>query len=107
MVIIGRMKIVVYSILKKNFQFLIDEFGFEIVYKQKLGFIQITYMNSDIRVTILGDEYIRVLISDADSLGTCYDVTEYSDEFKIDGSYSEKAVAAAQWLKNKLNKELV
>ena len=64
-------------------------------------------MNSDIRVTILGDEYIRVLISDADSLGTCYDVTEYSHEFKIDGSYSEKAVAAAQWLKNKLNKEEV
>lgn len=96
----------IYSILKKHFKFLIDEFGFKIIFKKRLGYIQITYLNSKLRITILGDEYIRILVSDADSFGTYYDVTEYSEEFKINGSYSEKAIIASQWLKNKLTQEL-
>lgn len=96
----------IYLILKKYFKFLIDEYEFKVVFKQKLGYVQITYLNSKIRITIAGDEYIRILISDAASLGTCYDVTEYCEEFKINGNYKEKAKIASRWLKNKIKREL-
>lgn len=92
-----------YWLLKKHFKFLIDEFGCKIEFKQIFGFTHISYVNSDIRVLVLGENYIRILISDADSLGTCYDTTEYGDEFKTEGSYSKKVAAAAKWLKHKLS----
>ncbi|MBQ2718369.1 MAG: hypothetical protein IJF75_07210 [Clostridia bacterium] len=95
-----------YSILKKHFKFLIDEYGFKIAYKQRLGYTQIVYINSQVRITILGDENISILISDADSLGTCYDVTEYCEEFKTQGNYKKKALFASRWLKNKIEQVL-
>ena len=96
-----------YFILKRYFDFLIDEFGFKIFYKQRLGYVQIIYINSKVRITILGDENIHILISDANSLGTYCDVTEYSKEFEVQGNYRTKAHFASQWLKSKIKQEVL
>ena len=94
-----------YLILKKYFKFLIDDYGFNISFKQKMGYIQLSYINSQIRVTLLGQENIHILISDANSLGTYADITEYCEEFKTTGSYHKKAKIASQWLKEKIKKD--
>ena len=91
-----------YHIIKKHFAFLVEDFGFEIEYSQWRGVYLINYKNSKIRFAILGENNISILVSDANSLGTYYDVTEYADEFRVSGSYSKKAAAAAEWLRNKL-----
>ena len=91
-----------YFVIYKYFKFLIKEFGCNIVFKQKCGFTQIHYLNKDFRVVVLAQKDIHILISDADSLGTYYDVKEYCDEFKMHGSYAKKATVAAEWLRNKL-----
>lgn len=46
----------IYFILKKYFKFLIDDFDFKYSFKQKMGYIQLCYVNSQIRITILGQE---------------------------------------------------
>ena len=96
-----------YFILKRYFDFLIDEFGFKIFYKQRFGYVQIVYINSKVRITILGNENIHILFSDVASLGTYYDVTEYSNEFEVHGNYKKKALLASQWLKDKIKQELL
>lgn len=93
----------IYFILKKYFNFLIKDYGFYIAFKQKMGYIQLCYENSQIRIMISGQENIHILISDVNSLGTYADVTEYCDEFKTNGNYHQKARKASQWLKEKIN----
>ena len=93
-----------YFILKKYFKFLIDDYGFNISFKQRMGFVQITYTNKKIDICILGEETIRILISEAESYWY-EDFTEYRDEFKTSGNYCKKAKAASQWLKEKLKKD--
>ena len=95
----------IYFILKKYFKFLIDDFDFKYSYKQKMGYIQLCYVNSQIRITILGQENIHILISDVNSLGTYADVTEFSEEFITSGNYYKKARIASQWLKGKLRED--
>lgn len=96
-----------YFILRKYFDFLINEFGFKISYKQRFGFVQIVYINTKVRITILGHENIHILISDANSLGTYCDVVEYSKEFEVQGEYKKKAYFASKWLKCKIKQELL
>lgn len=91
-----------YFAIYKYFKFLLNEFGFDITLKQRYGYTQIHYLNADFRVVVLALGDIHIFISDADSLGTCYDAIEYCDEFKTNGSYVKKAKLAAEWLKNKL-----
>ena len=91
-----------YFILKKYFKFLIDDFDFICSFKRRMGYIQLTYENSQIRITILGEENIRILTSDANSLSTYADVTEFYEEFMTTGNYNKKARIASQWLKEKL-----
>ena len=93
----------IYFILKKYFNFLIKDYGFYIAFKIRLGHIQICYKNSQIRILILGQDNIRIFISDVNSLG--FDADEYCEEFKINGNYREKAKLASQWLKEKVKED--
>lgn len=95
----------IYFILKKYFKFLIDDFDFKYSFKQKMGYIQLCYVNSQIRITILGQENIHILISDVNSLGTYADVAEFYEEFMTRGNYYKKARIASQWLKEKLRED--
>ena len=70
-----------------------------------MGYIQLCYVNSQIRITILGQENIHILISDVNSLGTYADVVEFYEEFMTSGNYYKKERIASQWLKEKLRED--
>lgn len=91
-----------YLILKSHFRFLIDKFYFRVELKRTIGFVMISYINSKIRIIVSGDDNIKIIVSDVNSLGTYYDAIEYSDEFYVNGNYCQKVAAAAAWVKTNL-----
>ena len=96
----------IYSLIKKEFSFLTILYGFQIYDRQKHGsYYYITWTNSTIKIKILFDctdvNPVSILTYDADSLGTCYDVTRYQDELvTMTRKDREKIHDAAEWLKN-------
>lgn len=94
-----------YATLKKEFEFLVKTYGFEICLKQKHGaYYFIEWTNQNISIMALYDERVEdpitIRIYDADSLGTVYDAVEYKNEFEQrSGSPREKIRCAAEWLK--------
>lgn len=107
-----------YSTIKKEFSFLVSEYGFEIYMKQKSGaYYFLTWKNDKKKIMVLYDDRIdkriesplRIRIYDADSLGTFYDeVEEFKNEFFIkSGSYKERIHCAAEWLKNAIENKTV
>ena len=94
-----------YTTIKKEFEFLVKIYGFEICLKQKHGaYYFIEWTNQNISIMALYDERVEdpitIRIYDADSLGTVYDAVEYKNEFEQrSGSPREKIRRAAEWLK--------
>ena len=93
-----------YATLKKEFEFLVKTYGFEICLKQKHGaYYFIEWTNQNISIMALYDERVEdpitIRIYDADSLGTVYDAVEYTNEFaQRSGAPREKIRRAAEWL---------
>ena len=103
-----------YATLKKEFEFLVKTYGFEICLKQKHGaYYFIEWTNQNISIMALYDERVEdpitIRIYDADSLGTAYDAVEYKNEFAQRSRASrEKIRCAAEWLKNAIeNKSII
>ena len=91
--------------LKKEFKFLTEIYGFEIGLKQKSGsYYFIEWTNRNICIMVLYDDCVensvRIRVYDADSLGTVYDAVEYQKEF-AKGSVTprQKIRHAAEWLR--------
>ena len=99
--------------IKNEFKFLTRLYDFKICMKQKHGsYYFIDWTNSNINIKVLYDltvkEPIRILVYDAESLGTMYDVVEYTDEFSLDsGSPQERICYAAEWLKSAIANKLI
>lgn len=91
-----------YAALKKEFEFLVKEYGFKIRLKQKRGaYYFIIWTNPNKNIMVLYDEQvekpIRIRVYDADSLG--FDAIEYTNEFdQTSKSPREKIRRAAEWL---------
>ncbi len=103
-----------YATLKKEFEFLVKTYGFEICLKQKHGaYYFIEWTNQNISIMALYDERVEdpitIRIYDADSLGTAYDAVEYKNEFEQrSGSPREKIRRAAEWLSTAIaNKHII
>ena len=103
-----------YATLKKEFEFLVKTYGFEICLKQKHGaYYFIEWTNQNISIMALYDERVEdpitIRIYDADSLGTVYDAVEYKNEFEQrSGSPREKIRRAAEWLSTAIaNKHII
>lgn len=103
-----------YATLKKEFEFLVKTYGFEICSKQKHGaYYFIEWTNQNISIMALYDERVEdpitIRIYDADSLGTAYDAVEYKNEFEQrSGSPREKIRRAAEWLSTAIaNKHII
>lgn len=92
-----------YAMLKKEFRFLAEKYGFEITMKQKHGaYYYIRWTNPNKNIKVLYDEQvdepITIRVYDADSLGID-DAEEYRDGFdQKNGSPREKIRRAAAWL---------
>ncbi len=107
----GRHNITVgrYAMIKKEFRFLSEKYGFKIHMKQKRGaYYYIVWTNMHVNIMVLYDEQVdehvenpvRIRVYDADSLGTVYDAVEYQDEFFFDfRSPRERIRSASDWLK--------
>ena len=103
-----------YAVLKKEFEFLARDYGFEINMTQKHGaYYYIVWANPNKNIMVLYDEQVEdpitIRIFDADSLGTVYDAVEYKNEFEQrSGSPQEKIRRAAEWLSNAIaNKRII
>ena len=104
----------IYAKIKKEFGFLSKLYGFEIYMKQKHGsYYFVDWTNSNVNIKPLYDltddkKPMRILIYDAESLGTVYDVVEYADEFALDyGSPRERIHCAAEWLKSAIEDKII
>lgn len=100
---------ITYLWIKKYFSFLHNTYGFKICDRQTCGaYYYIVWTNKNISFKIIFDERehdpISILMYDASSLGTIYDVIEYRHEL-ICGSKERrtKIVFAAEWLQNSIN----
>ncbi len=99
----------IYKILMKEFQFLKRVYGFHISDKQTRGsYYYITFTNFNIEIKVLYDlqeeDPLTILIYDADSLGTIYDVIKYKKEICCcQKSPNDKIHYASQWLYNAIS----
>lgn len=95
----------IFSTIKKEFAFLEQLYVFRICDKQTHGaYYYITWDNSNVKIKVLYDvqdnDPMHIFIYDSNSLGTVYDVDEYTKEFVIkDLSYRRKIHQSAEWLK--------
>ena len=100
-----------YRFIKKEFSFLVSQYGFHEYIKQRSGsYCYLAWINDVKKVMVLYDctadtsveNAVWIRIYDADSFGTDYDdVDEFRNEFTISSkSTKEKIHAAAEWLKN-------
>ena len=93
-----------YAMIKKEFNFLSEIYGFKIYMKQKYGaYYYITWTNSNTDIMVLYDEQVEIPLSiriyDADSFG--FDAEEYKDEFVQNKRNPLETIRrAAEWLKN-------
>ena len=101
-----------YATLKKEFEFLVKTYGFEICLKQKHGaYYFIEWTNQNISIMALYDERVEdpitIRIYDADSFS--FDAVEYKNEFEQrSGSPREKIRRAAEWLSTAIaNKHII
>ncbi len=96
----------IFSIIKKEFEFLTRLYDFKICSGQKHGaYYYVEWTNLIVNIKVLYDlrvtNPITIFIYDARSLGTIYDVTEYKNEFAINSrSHREKIRYASEWLRN-------
>lgn len=105
----------IYSIIEKEFEFLTKVYGFERCDSQKSGsYYYIDLTNSKINIKVLYDlcnkkRPVSIFIYDADSLGTIYDVDEYTEEFVVEGGTPrDRLRRASEWLKSAItNKTIV
>lgn len=92
-----------YSVLKKEFEFLVKIYGFKIVLRQKHGaYYYIIWTNLTKNIMVLYDEQVEnpvsIRVYDSDSFS--FDAIEYKEEFMQKcGSPREKIRNAARWLK--------
>ena len=92
-----------YAIIKKEFKFLENEYGFEISMKQKRGsYYYINYINKVVNIKVLYDELskepLTIFVYDVDSLG--FDAVEYKNEFEQKNINPRDIIrCAAMWLK--------
>lgn len=94
-----------YFKIRKCFKFL-EEYGYKIEYKSIFGYIQVSYINEKKRIKILGGNEVKILISSAQSLGTIYDVMEYSGCFSKNKGKNE-IHNASEWLKKYIDKNKI
>lgn len=99
--------------IKNEFDFLAELYGFEIYFVQKSGsYCFVAWTNAKIKIKVLYDATdknpVSILTYDAESLGTIYDITEYKDEFITDARKSrEKIHCAAEWLKKSIADKVI
>lgn len=100
-----------YAMLKKEFKFLAELYGFKIFMKQKLGaYYYIVWTNPNKNIMVLYDERekdpLTIRVYDIDSLG--FDAEVYKDEFvhRI-GSPREKIHRASEWLQKAILDERI
>ena len=103
----------IFSIIKKEFEFLTNVYNFKIYDKQKYGaYYYISWTNSKISIKVLYDcreeDPVSIFVYDADSLGTIYDVDEYTTEFIVkSGTSRERVHSAAVWLNNAISDKTI
>lgn len=92
-----------YAVLKKEFEFLARDYGFEINMTQKHGaYYFIIWANPNKKIMVIYDEQVNekpisIRVYDADSFS--FDAIEYKDEFDQScGTPREKIHRAAVWL---------
>jgi hypothetical protein len=92
-----------YAVLKKEFEFLARDYGFEINMTQKHGaYYFIIWANPNKKIMVIYDEQVNekpisIRVYDADSFS--FDAIEYKDEFDQScGTPREKIRRAAVWL---------
>lgn len=95
----------IYSIIKKEFKFLTNEYGFQKCDSQKRGtYFYIDFTNSNVNIKILynlcnKERPVSIFIYDANSLGTIYDVDEHTEEFVVkNGTPQERLHCSSEWL---------
>ena len=95
-----------YGMIKKEFKFLEEMYGFKVCMKQKHGsYYYIIWTNSIINIMVLYDEQDEdnpsIRIYDSESF--IFDATEHKSEFLIAGvTPREKIHAASNWLKESI-----
>lgn len=99
-----------FRIIKKEFDFLIKEYGFRTVLLQKSGtYCFVDWTNSIINIKVMydltDDKPVSILTYDANSLGTVADVTIYQENlFNSALTPTENIHCAAEWLKSAIIK---
>ncbi len=104
-----------YSRLKKEFDFLVRQYGFRICSKQSSGawyYIKWTNPNANVNIKVLYDFQIEnpisIYVYEADWLGAVFEADEYKDEFATDAKKSrEKIHCAAIWLKEAIENKVI
>ena len=99
-----------YTMIKKEFAFLSEFYGFTISMKQKRGsYYYIVWTNSIVDIMVLYadcvdehvDNPIRIRINDSRLQKTIVDAIEYQNEFALQsGTPGERIHCAAMWLKS-------
>lgn len=99
-----------YTMIKKEFEFLKELYGFKISMGQKHGsYYYIVWTNSIVDIMVLYDDCvdesavnpIRIRVNDSRLPGTIVDAIEYQNEFALEsGTPRERIHCASEWLKS-------